>query len=86
MFIRVLLKAGVVRRRENGTLRWPVHVSPWWVWKIILRNFVRLHWRDSTVPCFGIFRNDPRFIRDVGTWLPRRWGVQILGLELGQRG
>lgn len=83
---KLLLKAGFVRRREDGTLRWPFRNTPWWIRKIMLKNFVRLRWFDNVCPCFYLFRNDPRFIRDVGTWLPRRWGFGVLGFEFGQRG
>lgn len=84
--LRLLLKAGIVRRNNDGSLRWPVSISPWHIWSTMLRcAWQRKDWLGSN-PWFGVFRNDPRFIRDVGTWLPRRWGFYVFGLEVGQRG
>lgn len=84
--VGLLLKAGVVRRRDDGSLRWPVHVAPWWIWRVRFHCLIAGEWVNAPVAAFGVFRNLPGVRRDVGTWLPRRWGVQILGLEIGQRG
>lgn len=76
---RWLLRAGIVRPHHynSARLRWPVHVSPWFVWRAL--------WRGALRHRVGIFRNG-NFVRDVGTWLPRRWGFHVLGLDIGQRG
>ena len=43
------------------------------------------YWR--TRDFFGVFRNQPGFIKWVpGRIMPRRWGIRILGLEIGDRG
>lgn len=56
---------------------WPVHVAKWPFWVAT--------WKSPGFR-WGFFRNRPEVVRDIGTWLPRRWGVYILGLEIGQRG
>lgn len=78
--IRWLLRIGIVRPHHSKGLtyiRWPVHVSPKHMWIYL--------WR-SPGQRVGVFRNLPHVVRDVGTWLPRRWGFHILGFEIGQRG
>lgn len=81
--IRLLLWIGIVRRRDNGTIRWPVYVAPWWIWKVQARNpFDR-----QIGGWFGLFRNLPGLIKwEKGRLLPRRWGFRVLGLEIGDRG
>ena len=75
--IRLLLRIGLVNRRADGTIRWPFHVSPWWIWKV---HFLK-------GPRFGIFRNVPGVIKWLpGRMLPRRWGFFIIGFEVGDRG
>lgn len=76
--VRWLLRIGFVRPHHQdptNRLRWPFSVAPRWLWSVL--------WR--TEPAFGFFRNGI-FIRDVGTWLPRRWGVRFWIFEFGQRG
>jgi hypothetical protein len=77
--IHWLLLAGVVRPHygDPKRLRWPLSVDPKHMW---VHN-----WRCPGQR-FGLFRNLPSVVRDVGTWLPRRWGFYVLGLEVGQRG
>lgn len=74
--IKLLQKIGIVRYHRDGSVRWPVHVSPRHIWYYL--------WK-SPGQRIGVFRNLPHVIKDVGTWLPRRWGFHILGFEIGQR-
>lgn len=76
--VRWLLRIGIVRPHHDGTsrLRWPFHWGPKHCWIYL--------WKTPGQRV-GVFRNGI-FIRDVGTWLPRRWGFYILGFEIGQRG
>lgn len=76
--VRWLLRAGVVRPHhyDPERLRWPLHWGPRHVWRYL--------WRTPGQRC-GLFRNG-NYVRDVGTWLPRRWGFHVLGLDIGQRG
>ena len=68
---------GVVRIRPDGSLRLPVSVSPWWIWKSLYRQ---RSW-------FGVFRNRPGIVKwERGRLLPRRWGFRFVGLEIGDRG
>jgi len=81
--LRCLLRVGLVRRRSNGSIKWPISVSPWWIWK--------LHFKHPFDPYvggwFGLFRNREGVIKWLpGRLLPRRWGFRILGLEIGDRG
>lgn len=82
--LRLLLRIGLVARRTDGSIRWPVHVAPWWLWRATIRHpgLHRLH------KFFYVFRNRPGFIKWIdGRLLPRRWGFGILGLiEFGDRG
>lgn len=79
--IRVLLKIGLVRRRDDGSIRWPFHVAPAWMWRQPLRTARAWGW-------FYVFRNLPGVIKwEPGRLLPRRWGFGIMGLiEVGSRG
>lgn len=63
-------------------IRWPLYVSPWWVWKAHFWPAV-----GRRQPVFGVFRNKPGVIKwERGRLLPRRWGVRVLGVEFGDRG
>jgi len=71
-------------------------------WKFYFHCFLRGEWlsgRDSKgrfrtgfpfgcpFAAFGVFRNLPGVVKwENGRMLPRRWGVQIFGLEIGDRG
>lgn len=82
--MRLLLRVGVVRRRADGTISWPIHFAPAHVWRDwkSLRAWVRFcGW-------FYAFRNPPGVIKWLpGRLLPRRWGFGIMGLiEIGDRG
>lgn len=80
--IPLLAWIGIVRIRDDGTVRWPVHVVSWGLWKIFFRNPGDPQWG-----WFGVFCNRPGIIKwQPGRLLPRRWGVRILGLEIGDRG
>lgn len=86
--IEALIRIGVIRRRHDGSIRWPVSVLPWEMWKLHARNH---GWRRDHCPMIGgwfcVFRNRPGVIRwEPGRMLPRRWGVRIIGLEIGDRG
>lgn len=79
--IDLLLWIGFVRRRLDGTLRFPVHLAPAHFWWFLLRR------GGGPFPRFGIFRNRPEVIKWLpGRLLPRRWGFFVLGLEVGDRG
>lgn len=75
-----LLRAGFVRPHHATPerLRWPFGWAPWRIWRVL--------WLRTWGSRSGIFRNEPGVVRDLGTWLPRRWGFYILGFEFGQRG
>ncbi len=82
--INLFICIGLVRRRDNGTIRWPVKFAPAWVFKS-RREFI------AWVRCHGwfyVFRNLPHVIKwEEGRLLPRRWGFGIMGLiEIGDRG
>lgn len=81
----ILLRIGLVTRRYDGTIRWPFHIGPWWMWKMLFRHPIRL-WRMTEG--IYLFRNVPGVIKwREGRLLPVRWGVGILGLiEFGDRG
>lgn len=80
--IKLLARVGLVRITEKG-VRWPIHVAPWHMWKAVLRSGPF----NDHYGWFGVFRNRPGVIRrEKGRLLPRRWGVRILGLEIGDRG
>jgi hypothetical protein len=83
--IRFLIWLGFIRRRENGTIRWPFHAAPWHCWKSFARHPIGM------TKCWGafyLFRNVPGVIKwEHGRVLPRRWGCGFFGLlEFGDRG
>ena len=87
--IKLLLRIGLVRRRANGTIRWPVSFDrPGDTWIVMYRNMVE-H-RSLTKGPFapvGLFRNRPGVIKwEKDRLLPRRWGFHFFGLEIGDRG
>jgi hypothetical protein len=102
VFRRLLLRIGLIRIRIDGRISWPVRVDGWLWWKFYFRCFLRGEWfaaRDTKghfrtgfpfgapYSAFGVFRNLPGVIKwEKGRLLPRRWGVQIFGLEIGDRG
>lgn len=81
--IKFLLWLGVIRIRDNGKIRWPIHFAPkhCWRWK-----HIRAMWRLGQR--VYIFRNVPGVIKwEEGRLLPRRWGFGFLMLiEFGDRG
>ena len=82
---KFLLWLGVIRIRDNGKIRWPIHFSPLWIWKATMRhpiNMIGMH------GVFYRFKNRPGVIKwEEGRLLPRRWGFGFLGLiEFGDRG
>jgi hypothetical protein len=80
--LRLFNWIGLTRVREDGTIYWPISVSPWTFWKIALQ-----HPFEKQFGAFGVFRNKSGVVKWVsGRLLPRRWGVRILGLEIGDRG
>lgn len=79
--ITLLLRIGLVTRRHDGSIRWPLSFAPLWMWKHPI----------STARCAGlfyVFRNLPGVIKwREGRLLPIRWGFGIAGLiEFGDRG
>jgi len=91
--IGFLVWFGLVRRRRNGSIVWPFHVGPAWIWKAHLRaHFDRLVWGDAPPGgfpdrVFGLFRNRlgvKAYLR--GRLLPWRWGFYVLDFEVGDRG
>lgn len=84
--ISLLLRIGFIRRKRDGTIRWPVSISPWWMWRAALRHPVKVVRLSGG--CFYTFRNLPGVIKwEPGRMLPRRWGFGVLGLiEFGDRG
>ena len=78
--IAVLSWLGIVRVRDDGSIRWPLHVVPLKCW----RGYWGAFWRQKPV---GLFRNRPGVISTLpGRVLPRRWGFFVLGVEIGDRG
>ncbi len=79
--INILLRIGLVTRRHNGTIRWPLSFAPIWCWRHPIRYARFSGW-------FGVFRNLPGIIKwREGRLLPVRWGFHIMGLiEFGDRG
>lgn len=72
---------------DQPKIRWPFRVSPWWIWKVHLCNPGWLPGHDRMVGgWFCVFRNRPGMGREEGRILPRRWGVRIIGFEIGDRG
>ncbi len=83
--LKLLLRIGLVTRRHDGTIRWPVHVSPWHCWRDTF-YYPDLMWKFWGV--VYVFRNRPGVIKwREGRLLPVRWGFGIAGLiEFGDRG
>jgi hypothetical protein len=74
--MKFLVRLGLIRI-VGSKIRWPLHMGPWHLWKMLLFHGPRI----------GVFRNRPGVIRDIpGRLLPRRWGFFILGFEFGDRG
>ncbi len=102
MFRKILLRIGLIRIKIDGSIRWPIHVCSWMWWRFTFRCFLRGEWITERLPdgsfrtgfpygcpfsAFGVFRNVPGVIKwEKGRLLPRRWGIQIFGLEIGDRG
>lgn len=85
--LALLLRVGLVRRKQDGCIRWPLHSQPWWIWKVHVRCALRGERIGRVSPWFGVFRNLPHVIKwEPGRLLPRRWGFYVLGLEIGDRG
>lgn len=84
MFIKLLLWIGLVARKPNGHIAWPIRFAPRWVFRDwnSFQAWCRMHG-----PAYR-FRNLPGVIKWVpGRLLPRRWGFGIFGLiEIGDRG
>ncbi len=75
--LKIAIRIGIVSRRHDGTIKYPIYCSPWRTWKV---NF----WHE---PWIGMFRNRADYIKYVeGRLLPWRWGIRIVGLEIGDRG
>lgn len=84
MIVKFLLWLGLIRIRDNGKIRWPVHVAPKHVWK----DWRHLRAMARISGAFYVFRNLPGVIKwETGRLLPRRWGFGFFGLiEFGDRG
>lgn len=84
--INTLLWVGLAARNSDGSIRWPFHVAPLWMWKAAWKN--PRGWYRLAGGFIGIFRNLPGVIKwRKGRLLPRRWGITIMGLiEIGDRG
>lgn len=80
--IGLLLRIGLVTRRHDGSIRWPLHIRPLWMWR---HPIVTLRCSSGL---FYVFRNLPGVIKwREGRLLPVRWGFGIAGLiEFGDRG
>lgn len=75
--IKFLLRIGFVAIRRNGSIAWPFHAPPYWLFKVMLKADRKPY----------LFRNLPGVIKWVpGRILPRRWGIGWLGFEFGDRG
>ena len=78
---KLLARIGIIRIKPDGTARWPIYVSPLWIWQVYC--FPAVGKRDL----FGVFRNKPGVIKwEKNRLLPRRWGIRIGGFEIGDRG
>lgn len=82
--IRLLLWVGLVRRKPDGSIRWPVHVAPRHIWA----DWGHLKATARMSGPVYVFRNLPHVVKwEKGRLLPRRWGVGFFGLvEFGDRG
>lgn len=83
--IKLLIWIGFIRRKDDGSIRWPVHFAPLWIWKGFMRHPINM---TKCHGAFYVFRNRPEVVKWVpGRLLPRRWGVGFFGLiEFGDRG
>lgn len=80
--IQLLLWIGLVTRRPNGSIRWPLSFAPLWMWRHPIQMAKIGGW-------FYVFRNLPGVIKwREGRLLPIRWGFGIMGglIEFGDRG
>lgn len=85
MVVPFLLRLGFCRRRDDGTIRWPFAIGPWWHFKCQVRCLLRGQMCVATP--IGLFRNLPGVIKWIpGSLLPRRWGFCFFTFEFGQRG
>ena len=86
MLIKLLLRVGLVARKPDGSIAWPIHFAPRWIWRAFIRHPVNMTKAGGGV--FYVFRNRPGVIKWVpGRMLPRRWGFGFFGLvEFGDRG
>lgn len=83
--VQLMIWIGLIRRKDDGSIRWPVHIAPRHVWRMVLKNPRNM---TKFYGLFYVFRNLPGVIKwEKGRLLPRRWGFGILGLiEFGDRG
>lgn len=79
--LKLLLWIGLVTRRYDGSIRYPLSIAPLDDWKHPIRQAGFWGW-------FYIFRNLPGVIKwRKGRLLPVRWGFGLMGLiEFGDRG
>jgi hypothetical protein len=75
--IKLLLVIGFVAKRSDGSISWPFHAPPMWVFIHMLKH-ERMPYRFKNLP--GVRKYIP------GRMLPRRWGGGWLGFEFGDRG
>jgi hypothetical protein len=81
--IDFLTWVGFVRRRDDGSIRWPFAAPPRWAFR---------SWVDLKAYCrfagpFYVFRNVPGIVKwRKGRLLPVRWGFGVFGFEFGDRG
>lgn len=61
--------------RRIRALFWFIQISPWHMWKYLARYGPRIQ----------VFRNR-RYPDGSRMYIRRRWGVQIIGLQMGDRG
>lgn len=82
--IRLLLWIGLVARRYDGSIAWPIRFASRHAFRSWpeFRSWCKLH------GAIYIFRNSPGIIKWVpGRLLPRRWGIGFFGIiEIGDRG
>jgi hypothetical protein len=77
LVIRALRRIGLVRLKSDRSVKWPIHVHPRHMWRYTFRH----------EPPIGFFRNLPRVVKwEKGRLLPRRWGIRIFIIEIGDRG
>lgn len=82
--MKLLLWIGFVRRKDDGSIRWPFHAPPRWHYRDRCAG-LRATW--GMQPGVYVFRNLPGVIKwEPGRLLPRRWGFGICGFEFGDRG